>query len=535
MRRVIFLCLGVLEFLVALVLLAFAWQLPGPAEVHDGVGRVEKVGKQTGTQVRQLRAQLHRLRERRPQLHAMAVRLQEEMRTVTDHLRAQQIDYDTVRTVSDALGDVASGLDGLAQTLDPKGVAEVGAGLKAAADYLEEKVAPAAAEMARNLDGTTADLKADAERLASLLRAAPVDLRAAREVYDSLARFDEGLDRMDAMLKLQRADAMKEGFKGLEDSLSTGAEQVERLSGYTYPYVRFEGLRPVVDQKQFWPEGGRIAEGMRKAAKGASAAGEELEQLTRDLPKLRQSLAESRKVAAATRETLGKALAQQEKVETLLRNVPEHAARLAEELPRLAAALGKVLRDTGRLKEVATLLRHTQRAIDGAVARWPELQKNLGRSAVLLRATQGQLKYVLEHRTEYEASLKQTLTMSRTVSATLPLLTEQLEQDLEEQEQSLDSLGEGIEEVNAVLPGAAQTASRLLQTTRLLLLLLALTFSFHGGYLVLSEQARVVGERRLAAPGLDNGAKEGENARDTGPAAPEVPCPPTPVPPVAGP
>jgi methyl-accepting chemotaxis protein len=490
MRRSVFLCLGVLEFLVALVLLAFAWQVPGPADIHTGVGRIEKVGRQTGKQVRQLRTQLHAIRERRPQLHDMAVRLQEEMKTVTDHLRGQQIDYGTVRTVSEALGDVAQGLDGLSATLDPEGVARVGTGLKETADYLDERVGPAGSEMAGQLDKATAGLQADAKRLSTLLRVAPVDLKAARETYDGLARFDEGLDRMDAILKLERADAMKEGFKGLEGSLITGAEQVERLSGYTYPSVRFEGLKPVVEQKQFWPEGEKIAEGMRKAAKGATAAGAELEQLTRDLPKLRQSLEESRKMAARTREAIGGALKQQDQLEVLLKNVPEHAGRLAEELPRLGASLAKLLRDTARLKEVAAMLRQTQKSIETAVSRWPELRKNLGRSAVLLRATQGQLKYVLEHRTEYEASLQQTLLMSRTISAALPLLTEQLEEDLQEQEQSLNSLGDSIDEVTAVLPGAANAASGLLQTTRILLCLVALVFAFHGGYLVLSERTR---------------------------------------------
>jgi chromosome segregation ATPase len=502
MRRTVFVSLGVLEFLVSLVLLAFAWQLPNAAEVRDGLGRVERVGRHSGRQVRQLREQLHVLRERRPQLHDMAVRLQEEMKTVTDHLRGQQVDYNTVRAVSDALGDAATGLDGLSQTLDPEGVTQVGTGLKEAAKYLDEQVAPAGAEMAAQLDKTTASLKADADRLSSLLRAAPVDLKAAKEIHDSLARFDEGLGRLDVVLKLERGEAMREGFKGLEGSLTTGAEQVERLAGYTYPAVRFEGLKPVVDQKQFWPEGDKIAEGMRKAAKGATAAGEELEQLTKDLPKLRESLEESRKVARTTREAIGGALKQRDVVEALLKSVPEHTARMAEELPKLGASLAKVLRDTAKLKEVAALLRQTQKGIENAVTRWPELRKDLGRSAVLLRATQGQLKYVVEHQKEYEASLAQTLTMSRTISAALPLLTEQMEQDLQEQEQSLAGLGDGIDEVTAVLPGAADTASRLLQTTRLLLLLLALVFAIHGVYLVASERARAVVPAPAPGPGL---------------------------------
>jgi methyl-accepting chemotaxis protein len=480
MRRLIFLSLGVLEFFVALVLLGFAWQLPGQGEVQSHVRRVEKVGKNTTKQLLKIREHVRGLQERRPQLHDMAVRLQEEMRLINETLRDQRVDYASVRIVSDALGDVAHGLDGLATTLDPEGVARVGTGLKAMADYLDEQVAPAAADMAKQLEKGAADLQADAERLGTLLRSAPIDLKVARQIHDSLGRFGDGLDRLDGLLKLQRGEAMREGFKGLEESLTTGAEQVERLAGYTYPAVRFEGLKPVVEQKQFWPEGEKIAEGMRKAAKGSTAAGEELEQLTRDLPKLRDALSESRKVATSTRDVLGNALKQQEKVEALLKNVPEHAANLAEQLPRLASALARILRDTGRMKEIATLLRQTQKGIDTVVTRWPELRKDLARSAVLLRTTRDQLKYVLDHRTEYEASLQNTLAMSKAVSGTLPLLTEQLGQDLEEQDQSLTSLVESVDEVTAAMPATGQTVNQLLHLTRVLLVLLASVFALHG-------------------------------------------------------
>jgi chromosome segregation ATPase len=488
MRRSLFQVLGVLESLVALVLLAFAWQLPGPAEVHDRVGRVERVSRQTGRQVEQLRQRLEALRERRPQMQALALRLQAQMRLVNDNLTSQQIDYATVRTVSDALGDVARGLDGLSDTLDPQGIGQLGAGLKATADYLDRQVAPAAAKAAGQLDQTAADVRGDALRLSALLRQAPPDLKAAREIHDGLARFSDGLERMDRILKLQQLGAMREGFKGLESSLTTGAEQVERLAGYTYPVVSFDGLRPVVDQKQFWPEGDRIAEGMRKAAKGVAAAAKEADGLAADLPKLREALGQSRRVAAATREALGTALKQQEKIEPLLKDAPQHAARLAEQLPQLSADLGKILRDTARLKDVAALLRQAQKGMDAAAARWPELRQNLGRSTVLLRATRAQLESALAHREEYEAALRQTHLLSKTFTAALPLLTEELEEELHQQEQSLADLGTSIDEVSAVLPACGQGASRILQMTRLLLGLVAAIFALHGGHLVLSSR-----------------------------------------------
>ncbi|HWG41871.1 MAG TPA: hypothetical protein VN688_03725 [Gemmataceae bacterium] len=486
MRRIVFLSLGVLELVSAVVLVYFAWQLPGRREVEDTMGRAERVTQRTGQQVQRLRDQVRVLRERRPQMQALAQRLQKEMQVVNDQLKTQKIDYNTVQTLSDALGDVANGMDGLSDTLDPKGMQQFGQGLKTAADYLENQVGPAASNAADELDKTTKDLSADAKRLSTLLRSAPPDLKAARDIHDGLVKFDQGLERMHHLLKVERIATMRDGFKGLEQSLSTGAEQVERLSGYSYPVVTFNGLRPSVEQRAFWPEGDKIAEGMRKAAKGVTAASEEMDMLSRDLPKLRESLDESRKAARTTREALATALKQQDKVEALLKSVPEHSARLAEELPRLASALSKILRDTSRLKDVGKMLRQTQKGVELAMNRWPELRKNLGRSSVLLRNTQMQLKHVLTHRAEYEASLQHTLVLSRTFSSALPLLTEQLEMELDDQEQALTNLGDSINDVNAALPGCASSASSILQTTRLLLMLMAAIFGLHGGYLMLS-------------------------------------------------
>jgi chromosome segregation ATPase len=495
MRRTLFTSLGVLEFLAALVLLAFAWQLPGPRQVQDAADKMERVSRQAGVQVSRLRDEVGVLRQRRPQLAALSKQLQKQLRIVTINVRTGQIDYGAVRTVGHALGDVAQGLDGLAATLDPRGVAQIGAGMKATADYLEDKVAPEAEKAADRLEKTTEALRADAVRLGALLRAAPLDLRAARATADSLATFDEGLTRLARALKVENADAIRDGFKGLETSLSTGAGQVERLTGYTYPAITVNGFKVNVEQKEFWPEGKTIATGMRRAARGLTAAGKQLDGLNKELPRLRASLEGSRKVVTATRQALVTALKQQEKVEPLLRSVPTHAARLAHELPRLAGDLAKVLRETARLKEVAALLRQAQKGVDTATERWPELRRNLGRSSVLLRATQKQLREALDRRTEYEAAARQTLLLTETFAAALPLLTEQLDEHLEQQERSLAELTDSIDQVSTALPVAAGTASRLLVTTRLLLGLVALIVAVHGAYVLLGERlgARPVG------------------------------------------
>jgi hypothetical protein len=146
----------------------------------------------------------------------------------------------------DALGEVARGLGGLKETLDPAAIGKLSIGLGETATFLDARVAPVAEKAAEHLDQSTAALREDAKRLTSLLREAPPDLKAVREVHDSLARFRQGLEKMNSVLKLQRLETMREGFRGLEDSLTSGSEQVDRLASYTYPAVTFNGLIPQI-------------------------------------------------------------------------------------------------------------------------------------------------------------------------------------------------------------------------------------------------------------------------------------------------
>jgi uncharacterized phage infection (PIP) family protein YhgE len=489
MRRLLFGSLGCIECLVAATLFGFAWMLPGATQVNDHVGRVETVTKQSGSQIAHLRDQVRQLRSRQPQLKALAERLQKQSDDMIANVRDQNVDYDTVQTISDALGDVADGLDGFSQTLDPKGMQQLGLGLGTTADFLDKQIAPGADHAADDLEKSTAALRTDADRLAKLLRTAPLDLTTARDVHESLGKFADGLQRMKTTLKPDNIETMREGFKGLETSLSTGADQVERLAGLNYPVVTFSGFRAHVEHRAFWPEGETIAEGMRKAAKGAGAAVKEMDLLAEDLPKLRDGIDESRRLVDKTREALAAALKDQQTVEPLLKDVPEHAARLAEELPRLGTDLAKILRDTSRLKEVAAMLREAQKAIDNAVARWPDLRKTLSRSAVLLRATQQQLNRALENRDMFEVSLELTIMLVRALTTALPALADQLDANLQEQEQSLASLENSINDVGNSLPEVQSTATTVLSMTRLLMVLIGGVFALHGAFVLAGARA----------------------------------------------
>jgi uncharacterized phage infection (PIP) family protein YhgE len=488
MRRTVFFSLGVLEAGIALILAVFAWQLPGAEQVEDAVGRVERVSRKASDQVGHLRGQVRLVRERQPQLRELSDQLRSQLRLVGDGVRQQQVDYTGVKNVRNSLGDVAKGLDGLAETMDPKGIGQMGASLKTTADFLDLKLAPGAEQAAARLEKVSELVKTDAQRLNTLLKEAPLDLGPVKAVSTSLGKFDEGLTRMTRAIKGENFKSILDGFKGMETALSGGAAQVDRMAALTYPTVDVQGLRVNVEQRPLWPEGKATAEGMRKAAAGVRTLNKELQGLQKDLPGLRDSLDSSRKVVNATRMALDHSLRNQEKLAPLLKSIPQHAARLAEELPQVSSDLAKILRETAKLKEMAGMLRQTQKSMDVAVARWPELRGNLAQSAVLIRATQKQMADALKHRKEYEASARQTIILTETFASLLPFLTKQVEEHLLQEEQSLNDLGDSLDEVADVLPACSHSATRLLRTTQLLLLVVAAVAGLHGIYLVLGAR-----------------------------------------------
>ena len=85
------------------------------------------------------------------EIQQLSERLQQQTRIVSRSLRNQSVDFDTVCTLRDALGEVADGLTGLADTLDPNAIGKLSTGLKETAAFLDERVIPNAEEGGRPL------------------------------------------------------------------------------------------------------------------------------------------------------------------------------------------------------------------------------------------------------------------------------------------------------------------------------------------------------------------------------------------------
>ncbi len=259
---------------------------------------------------------------------------------------------------------------------------------------------------------------------------------------------------------------------------------MDTLAHQTYPVVSFKELVPVVQHRPLWPEGTTLATGLDQASDLIGQVQRYLGWLAERSEAYQAFLKEARSGVRQSKRLLEAAMTHHLEMGPVFRELPAHAARFAEELPQIGKNLVRVLRDTGRLKEVAGVLRQAKMGLDQVVEGWPDLQKRLAQSVVVLRAVRTQLNYTLDHRGEYEAALEQASVLLKTLATSLPVFTRQLEHDLEEQVQSLSGLDSSISDVTATLPGMARGASRILRLTRLLVALLAGIFALHACYLL---------------------------------------------------
>jgi chromosome segregation ATPase len=508
--------LGILELVIAGILLTLVFQLPGSSEIKDRVDRAETVGTRLGQEVKRVRTQLHGFSQRQPEMRQMTRQLEKQLALVSRHLNHQQVDFKTLEALRDALGDTANGVDGISKALDPKVVSQLGDVLHATALYLEEKVVPAAAKAAEQLDQSSEALQKDAERLTLLLRSLRTDRPAIRRTIHQLSNLDQGLDWLETQTKPSRLSVWREQVAGTEKSLTTGAERVEILGRQKIPSFSLLGNGPLFQERPLLPDAARMAKGLRQSAQVLGLVNRYLGSLAEHSSQTESILKELRKGVFSTRQVFETMLHQHAQMEPLVRDMPDNAARLAEQLPQISRGLAQVLREVGRLREVIGTLRQAEKGITNVVNDWPQLQQRLGRSVIILRTARSQINYALDHRDEYQLALEQVALLAKTIATSLPVLTSQVEADLAEQDQSLDGLQTSIEDVTRLLPATGRTANRVVQLSRLLLGLLAGVFGLHAIYLLTAGRLTSL-QARHSLNGQPNGSPTSQKwAEQTG-------------------
>jgi hypothetical protein len=207
MKRIVFSILGIMELFVAGVLVLLVW-LSSRADVPTAFARAERVTRNASHQVRLVHQQVESIHG--PELRELANRLQTQTQMLTTALQSQQVDFDTVGNLADAMEGLATGLEAIANTFQADQIGKTGEALEEAAKFLET-IIPAAAKVAEDLEkapGGQNNSLTQALREAGKLKEVAGPLRQARTGIDAAAaRWPElrgSLSRAATLLKATR-------------------------------------------------------------------------------------------------------------------------------------------------------------------------------------------------------------------------------------------------------------------------------------------------------------------------------------------
>ena len=478
MRRPLNIALGVLEILVALVLGAFVFQLPGPDDVADKVGRIEKVGLESTQQVAGLREQLEKVRRRQPRARQLAAQLSDRV----DKLNVQERDYDTATEhLANALVQAANDIDNASKRLDGTLLNQFAAGLAQTAELLDKQLAPAATVTGGRLEESARNLRGDVRRLTKLWDEAPPDVQIARSVTQVLGQFDEGLAAVSERLDENRVQVLMVEMKSMELALLSAADTADRLGSMSNPLDAFS-LSAITSQR---PSG-------RKASSRRCVCGRwprpSTSRRTNSASRPRYCLrSEPGSMPAVPRppmcrRDLGNVIRRRLSDDPHLRNTPLQVATTADEILTIGEELGRLLRQTNQLRETAARLRQVRAGTIEADRGLQQLRTSLGDFANLLRWFETNLR-----QGAFRSSLGQTLIVLTAFVEALPVLTDSLETELEEQDQSLGRLEDSVKHLTSTLPEGGRTAARLIQMTRVLMLLMGSISLLHGAFLIMSS------------------------------------------------
>ncbi len=486
MRRPLHLAMGFVEILVAVVLGGFVLQLPGPDEVIEKVGRVEAVSRESGQQVAGLRQQLAIIRQREPRARQVAERMREQVRRSGQDLRAQKIDYEeATERLADALGKTADGINEAVEGLSSEWLDNLALSLALTADFLDKRVVPAAGTAGSRLEESSRELRADARRLSALWAQAPLDVQMARSAYQFLGQFNASLEVVSDRLDEERIHVVLLELKGMELSVLSAADSAERLGSMTNPLEVFS-LKRDQQPKTLWPEGKQSAARLRDLARGIEEARRQLLAQADLVPAVRAWVDAGRASTADARRDLARVIQQRLSEDPKLRNTPLYVASMAEDVLAVGEELGRLLRQTNRLREVSKHLRQAGEGTIVAKRRFQEMRVGLVHFAGLLHRLEASLRQV-RRENAFKSSLEQTLAALAAFVDALPVLTDSLESELEEQDRSIGRLQGSVDRLSETLPESGRAAARLVQMTRILMLLMGGLFILHGVYLILAS------------------------------------------------
>jgi hypothetical protein len=431
MYRSVLLGIGVIETLVAGVLITVGCCLPRREVVDDSFQRVGHATESGEKQVQLMRLQVDEVR--RTGFPQLTRQLRSQTDAVAANVQSSTVDFAALQAMSDGLGATAKGLETWSEVLNPKQYQPALDSLGTMADLLDGKGRPGE----NGLDG-------DWRQLTKLIHE-PLDVLSSPELIAVMVRLAAKRQALEQLQQDGTWPAARAELRNLESSLEQLVEQTEALSAASYPALTNKG----VEMKQAWPDGARTAAGLRGWLVAVKAVNRDLEG-----------------VDAA----LASALNSFECIEP------------ADECDNRDCKV----RSPQRLRESAASLRTAQLGLSTTLQSWPALVGTMKRSVQVLYESRRQLDGAISHRQQYERTLRDSKQLAHSVEELLESYTTKLDACLGEQQQSLEQMENGLHQVSAALPEAQHTTSDLFVSLRWMFWLVGGLIGLHGLFLAAS-------------------------------------------------
>ena len=410
------LCLLSLGFISAAVM------LPGPTAISENVNNLHEVALASEEQLASMESSLQLVSNSATQgsLH----RLADYSGALKPVLENTRIDFEYLKATSNVIENMADGLQGFGEHLEPKHIDSLAAGVGAVAGYLEQvepiskKLADGLSQYAKSLDTqsavfsetiTTAALKeSEINAMEKSLNDAAIVLNGISKLFTAkfIADIRETLPSFRVVLK-DSITTVK--------LLSFGSSQEKRVLAVNNMIKNIDAFNTMLAT-------------VEKQAPHFNAAARSFSDV---LSKFERTL---------------------HSVKPLLLKLPQIAAQTAAKLPALANDLSSILRNTSDFKEVAGFMRQAESKLRESREVFTETQAQIKNTVVLLEGMKTQLDTAYANRETIEQNYARMIALTKSTVDGVPVMIENVEFTMDTGIQSLTNLRTNISVTRKALP-----------------------------------------------------------------------------------
>ena len=437
MHRSIQFGIGILEAIIACVLIVIGFQLPRTETVEERFGRVERVTRNAESQVRSMREQVAEVRRR--DFPKVAAQLHAKTRDFSTKWKDSPNGFPSVEVINESVAISALGLEDWSESLDVDQHTANGT-----TDSNRRSISLVhATHLARMaLEQSVRLIEIDC-RAACVELGQPMDAAVVIQAVGAIDRLAKSLDRMKQAGANEPLRDLRQSLLELETTLESAHRHVEAASFLSLPvFIPAGASQSTVQMVPLWPEGKKTAHNLRYTLNAIHVVNQRFDAFARFI------------------------------------QIPGRILETMSDASGIHAQSPKIMRDLGHS------LHCLGNEMDRTLREWPQIVHAMRTSARLLHCSHEQIDGLVAQRREYERVFHRNPHVTQTPEDVVQTYSTHLDARLLEQEQSLGKLEQGLGETAEAVPTVSRMSVDLLNAIRWLFWLGGGLIALHGAFVI---------------------------------------------------